>query len=70
MCPVKGFCFVLRTAFDQNLGAKKKTKQKRDLESVILSEIREREISYGIPYMENLKRNDTNEIIYETEKDS
>ena len=68
MCPVKGFCFVLRTAFDQNLGAKKKTKQKRDLDSVILSEIREREISYGIPYMENLKRNDANELFMKQKK--
>lgn len=60
MCPVKGFCFVLRTALDQNLGAKKTKQNKKpgDLESVILSEIREREISHGIPYTENLKRNE------------
>ena len=32
------------------------------LESVILSEVREGEISYGIPCMWNLKRNDTNEL--------
>ena len=31
-----------------------------DLESVILSEVREGEISYDIPYMWNLERNDTN----------
>ena len=31
---------------------------------------REGEISYAIPYMWNLKRNDTNEITYETERDS
>ena len=31
-----------------------------DLESVILNEIRPRKISYDIPYMWNLKRNDTN----------
>ena len=29
---------------------------------------REGEISYGIPYMWNLKRNDTNELIYKTER--
>ena len=42
------------------------------LESVILSEgsQTEREISYDIPYMGNLKRNDTNELIYEIERDS
>ena len=28
------------------------------------------EISYDIPYMWNLKRNDTNELTYQTEKDS
>ena len=33
-----------------------------DLEIVILSEEREREISYDILYMWNLKRNDTNEF--------
>ena len=41
-----------------------------DAEIVILSELksdREGEISYGIPYMWNLKRNDTNEHTYETE---
>ena len=31
-----------------------------DLESVILSEVREGEISYDIPDMWNLERNDTN----------
>ena len=30
----------------------------------------EGEISYGIAYMWNLKRNDTNEFIYKTERDS
>ena len=33
-----------------------------DLESVILSEVREGEIQYDISYMWNLKRNDTNEL--------
>ena len=33
------------------------------LQSVILSEVRQRrKISYDIPYMWNLKRNDTNEL--------
>ena len=31
---------------------------------------REGEISYDIPYMWNLKRNDTNEFIYKTKIDS
>ena len=31
---------------------------------------REGEISYDIPYMWNLKRNDTNELTYKTERDS
>ena len=31
---------------------------------------REGEISYGIPYTWNLKRNYTNELTYETERDS
>ena len=40
-----------------------------DLDSVKLSEVksdREGEISYDIPYMWNLKRNDTNELTYKT----
>ena len=36
---------------------------------VILSEVREQEISYDMPYTQNLKRNDTNELIYKTETD-
>ena len=31
---------------------------------------REREISYDIPYMWNLKRNDTNELNYKAERRS
>ena len=31
---------------------------------------REEEISYDIPYMWNLKRNETNELSYKTERDS
>ena len=27
------------------------------------------EVSYDIPYMQNLKKNDTNELIYKTETD-
>ena len=41
-----------------------------DLKIVIMSEVSQREISYDIPYMQNLKRNDTNELIYKTETDS
>ena len=41
------------------------------LEVVIwVKEIRGREISYDIPYMQNLKRNNTNELIYKTETHS
>ena len=39
------------------------------LEIIILSEIRQRQISYDITYMWNLKY-DTNEHIYETKTDS
>ena len=45
----------------------------KDLESATLSEVksdREREISYDIPYMWTLERNDMNEPIYNTERDS
>ena len=39
-----------------------------DLEIIILSKPeRERQISYDITYMWNLKKNDTNELIYTTE---
>ena len=41
-----------------------------DLEIVILSKVksdRERQISYDITYMWNLKKNCTNELIYKTE---
>ena len=41
-----------------------------DLESVTLCEVREGEISYDVPYVLNLRRNDTNELIYKTETDS
>ena len=34
-----------------------------DLEIVILSEVREGKVSYDIPYMWNLKGNDTNDLI-------
>ena len=39
--------------------------------TIVLDESdREREISYEILYMWNLKRNDTNELTYKTERDS
>ena len=37
-----------------------------DLETVIMSEISQTEISYDTPYMWNLKRNYANELIYKT----
>ena len=40
-----------------------------DLEIIILSEVSQRQISYDITYMWNLKY-DTNELIYKTETDS
>ena len=40
-----------------------------ELEIVILSEVSQRQISYDITYLKNL-RNGTNELIYETETDS
>ena len=41
-----------------------------DLEIVILSEVREGEIPCDSPYMWILRRNDTNELTYKTERDS
>ena len=40
-----------------------------DLETIILSEVSQKEIPYDITYMWNLKY-DTNELVYETETDS
>ena len=40
-----------------------------DLEITILSEANQRQISYGIVCMQNIK-NDTSELIYKTETDS
>ena len=40
-----------------------------DLEIIMLSEVSQRQISYDITYMWNLKC-DTNEFIYKTETDS
>ena len=37
-----------------------------DLEIVIYSEVRQREILCDVFYMQNLKINDTNELIYKT----
>ena len=39
------------------------------LESIILSEVSQRQMSYDITYVESYK-NDTNELIYKTETDS
>ena len=33
-----------------------------------MKKVREEEISYGILYMQNLKRNDTNEFTYKTKR--
>ena len=43
-----------------------------NLETVILNEMSdtEREMLYDSPYMWNLERNDSNELIYKTETDS
>ena len=41
-----------------------------DLEITILSEVNQRQISYDIAYMWNLKKNGTNELIYKTEIES
>ena len=38
-----------------------------DLQSVILSEQSHTEILYNIPYIWNLKRNDTSELTYKTD---
>ena len=38
-----------------------------DLEIIILSEVGERLTSHNTAYMQNLKKNDTNEFIYKTE---
>ena len=40
-----------------------------DLESVILSDVSQTEKKYHIPYMWNLKRNYTNELIYKIGRD-
>ena len=40
-----------------------------DLEIIILSEVSQRQISYDIAYMWNLKKIGTNELIYKTEID-
>ena len=40
----------------------------KDMEIIILSEVRQRQISYNIAYMWNLKKNYyTNDLIYKTE---
>ena len=42
----------------------------RDCHSEWSESEREGEISYDIAYMQNLKINDTNELLYKTERDS
>ena len=39
-----------------------------DLEMIILSEVNQRQISYYIIYMWNMKKSYTNELIYKTER--
>ena len=41
-----------------------------DIEIVLLSEVRQREILYDIPDICDPKRNDINELSYKTETDS
>ena len=41
-----------------------------DLEIVTLSEVSQRRNTYGIPYVQNLKRNGTSEPVYKTDTDS
>ena len=42
-----------------------------DLDTIasILSEVRESQLSYDTIHMQNLKKDDTNELIYKTETD-
>ena len=42
----------------------------RDCQTELSKSDRGREIPCDIPYMQNVKRNDTNEFIYKTETDS
>ena len=42
----------------------------RDCQTECSKQDREREISYDIPYMWNLKGSDTNEHTYKTERDT
>lgn len=41
-----------------------------DLEIVTVQSVREREMSHNIPYLQNPKGNDTNELIDKTETES
>ena len=40
-----------------------------DLDMIILSEVNQRQVSYDITYMWDLKKNDSNAFIYKTEID-
>ena len=42
----------------------------RDCHTECSKSDREGEISYGIPYLQNVKRNDTSELTYKSERDS
>ena len=41
-----------------------------DLEIITLSEVSQRQMPYDMTYVWNLKRKNTNELIYKTETDS
>ena len=42
----------------------------RDLEIILISEVRERQMLYDTTCMQNLKKINTNELIYKTETDA
>jgi len=41
-----------------------------DLEIIVLCKVRKKQTSYDIIYMWNIKKNDTNELIYKTSTES
>ena len=61
--------FLIRSSFQKKKKFTLVTAKWIDLEHITLSEVSQRKkISYDITYMSNLKKNDTNELIYETNK--